>query len=289
MSTSQLSGRRLVTFAAAPAAGANTGCLLEVGAAAPYALFYDNGSALVPIDLQGDWAGRTVTDADAVAATNDNVVYMNSAVAHNFTLNTMPAQPLNKLIEVVPIGTGTVTIVAGSGVTITGALTSRGQGKPISLIQRSLNTWVAIGGNDAVFFSGTAGGTQASIYNGAQAFNTVTVTDNIVNIGGGTYSGGIYTIPAGQGGIYHIIASLRIGDSVGPFNVGVGVDTANTDTPNFYWDTNPNPSTGTNRKTFQYNSKRSFAAGAGLRLFSYSDTNSNPAFWAAALSIHKVG
>ena len=213
---------------------------------------------------------------------------MNSSIAHNFTVNTSPTQPINKLIEVIPVGTGTVTIVAGSGVTISGSLTSRGPGKPISLIQRSLNNWLAIGGNDAVFFSGTAGGTTATIFNGSQAFNTVTVTDNLVNIGGGVYSSGIYTIPAGQGGLYHIIASLRIADSVGPYNIGMGVDTSNADTPNFYWDTNPNPSTGTNRKTFQYNSKRSFSAGAGLRLFNYSDCGS-ASFIAASLSIHKVG
>lgn len=68
---------------------------------------------------------------------------MSSTAVHNLTI---PPNvfPVNCEIEVFQAGTGTVTIVAGLGVTFTGASTLT-QNKKTTLWQQALNTWVVFG------------------------------------------------------------------------------------------------------------------------------------------------
>ncbi len=282
MSAPQYVSKRLVTFASAPAAGQNTGCLLEVGTAAPYSLFFDNGSALVPIDLQGDWAGRTVADTDSAAlrtlAANDNVLYLNYAAAGAFTFSTTPTQPLNKLVEVVPIGTAAVTITAGSGVTFVGPYVSGGNvvttgaGRAISFIQRSANTWQVIGGAPAptpiVAFKTYAGSAQSI----GAGFTTVVLNSTpAINIGGGGWDGTYYTIPVK--GQYHCIATGRGDDAQSRFNLGIGVNTSNMDSSDFFWFVNNTTDSSANRNTMVYDNKVVFNIGDLVRLFMYVDSN----------------
>ena len=271
MSTPQYSGKRLVTFTSAPAAGANTGCLLLIGAAAPYSLFYDNGSALVPLDLQGDWVGRTVMNADGVTAANDNVVFMNNASTQAFTVNATPAFGLNKLLELIPIGAGAVTLTAntGAGVTFEG-LNFSGSSivitRPVSLIQRALNTWRVIGVPDIKY--------QIKVNcsnNVGAGFTTITINSTAFNKGGFVVNGdSTVTIPAT--GLYDCTGTLRGDDNASPRNVGMGIGTSNADSGDFYWDINAQTGSGYNRKTCQYHNIIAFNAGDYVRLFAYVDS-----------------
>lgn len=81
-------------------------------------------------------AGKTITMS--VASANDLTVPPNSSVA--FATGTM--------INVIQIGAGQTTLVAGAGVTVnskSGNLKITGQYSGVSLYKRDTNTWVAIG------------------------------------------------------------------------------------------------------------------------------------------------
>jgi alpha-D-ribose 1-methylphosphonate 5-triphosphate synthase subunit PhnH len=77
------------------------------------------------------------------------MVEMNNASANNLTVppNSSVAFPVGTVIDVLQIGAGQTTIVAGSGVTINYAigLKLRAQWSAASLVKRATNTWVAIG------------------------------------------------------------------------------------------------------------------------------------------------
>lgn len=65
-------------------------------------------------------ATRTVTGADASVQTDDNsIIILNSATPFNFTLDQLTA---SSKISFMNIGAGAVTLIAGSGVTITGSV-----------------------------------------------------------------------------------------------------------------------------------------------------------------------
>ena len=77
------------------------------------------------------------------------MVEMNNASANNLTVppNSSVAFPVGTVIDVLQIGAGQTTIVAGAGVTINNAigLKLRAQWSAATLIKRATNTWVAIG------------------------------------------------------------------------------------------------------------------------------------------------
>lgn len=91
-----------------------------------------------------------LTDADVKA------VEMNSVSSTNVTVppNSSVAFPVGTLITVVQKNTGDVTIVAGSGVTITppagGNLLSPGQGQPMQLWQRATDDWYLWNGGEPI-------------------------------------------------------------------------------------------------------------------------------------------
>ncbi len=81
-------------------------------------------------------AGKTITMS--VASANNLTVPPNSSVA--FATGTM--------INVIQIGAGQTTLVAGAGVTVnskSGNLKITGQYSGVSLYKRDTNTWVAVG------------------------------------------------------------------------------------------------------------------------------------------------
>jgi hypothetical protein len=77
-------------------------------------------------------------------------VEMNNASANNLTVppNSSVAFPVGTIIDLVQIGAGQTTVVAGAGVTISsksGNLKLTGQWSGASLYKRATNTWVLVG------------------------------------------------------------------------------------------------------------------------------------------------
>ena len=90
-------------------------------------------------------ASHTLALADA-----NTVVEMNSSSGTNVTIppNSSVAFPVGTTVEVVQLGTGTVTLVAGSGVTLrtpTGTLTLRARYSTAGLRKRASDEWVVTG------------------------------------------------------------------------------------------------------------------------------------------------
>lgn len=91
--------------------------------------------------------------ASASASIDDlgHLVCMNSGSGLNYTVNQDSAMerplPLNTPILLLNEGAGLITLVAGSGVTITSfkGLVSAGQGAIITLLKRGANTYFAFG------------------------------------------------------------------------------------------------------------------------------------------------
>lgn len=287
MSTAQLSSKKIVTLASAPTPGQNTNALVCVGSS----LFYDNGTALVPLDLQGDWAGRTVTDADATSIASpspDNVVYMSSTAAHSYTLGTGFA--LNKMIDVVQLGTAAVTVLAASGVTLVGpyvvsnAISTKYAGQVLTFIQRGTNTWQVIGGAPLACPVVSWKGFSSNTVNiGAGAFTNISLSE-LYNVGGGYFAYGV-TYVAPYTGLYQTVGALRIQDNAAPINVGIGINSYSGDSSDFYWSTNASPSTGTPRWTFQYGNQMLFYASDQIRLFTYVDSSGGANIVAAMMAI----
>lgn len=77
------------------------------------------------------------------------MVEMSNGSANNLTVppNSSVAFPVGTVIDVLQVGAGQTTIVAGSGVTINYAigLKLRAQWSAATLVKRATNTWVAIG------------------------------------------------------------------------------------------------------------------------------------------------
>ncbi len=79
------------------------------------------------------------------------VIEMNSASATTVTVppNSSVAFPVGTVVEVYRMGSGSVTLVAGSGVTLTvpagSPLTLRVQGSTVGLRKRATNEWVISG------------------------------------------------------------------------------------------------------------------------------------------------
>lgn len=104
----------------------------------------DDGS-LKDVELNTPAASYTLALADA-----GKVVEMNVASANNLTVPPAAsvAFPVGTIIEVLQLGIGQTTIVAGSGVTIRspgGKLKLSGQYSSASLRKRSTNEWVLNG------------------------------------------------------------------------------------------------------------------------------------------------
>lgn len=98
-----------------------------------------------PIAMSTKTTSYTLALVDAFT-----VVEMNSASAQNITVppNASVAFVTNTIIEVCRIGAGTVTLVAGAGVTLRspdGALNLRVQWSSASLRKRATNEWVIAG------------------------------------------------------------------------------------------------------------------------------------------------
>jgi hypothetical protein len=141
------------------------------------------------------------------------------------------------------------------------------------------------GGTDVASFAafvGTYGNTaigEGGYAHEGGAFNTVMISSVSVNIGGGTLSNNLWTVP--QTGTYDVQGKVRFADnSTGgnKYGWGIGMDIANQDSPGFLWRTTPeNPSfTATNRMGEQNRRVMPLTAGQQLRLFAYIDgTNLN--------------
>jgi hypothetical protein len=105
---------------------------------------------------------------------------------------------------------------------------------------------------------------------GAANFNTTTA---------------LYTVPST--GIYMISARVRpTGGFTANQPIGLGVDTASADSPNFKW-TSFGSSSGTPRTSVDYARTDNFTAGAQLRLFMYSETGAIN-IYRASMSIVRI-
>lgn len=104
------------------------------------------GDAFEPSQTLGALNTYTASHV-AIAADAGATVEMNAAGANTFTLP--PGLfPLLARIDVVQLGAGATTLVAGAGVTILsedGNLVLGGRYAGVSLYQRATNVWVAIG------------------------------------------------------------------------------------------------------------------------------------------------
>lgn len=86
-----------------------------------------------------------------VLSDSGEVIEMNSASATTVTVppNATVAFPVGTIVEVYRMGAGTVTLVAGAGVTLTvpsgSPLTLRVQGSTAGLRKRATNEWVVSG------------------------------------------------------------------------------------------------------------------------------------------------
>lgn len=92
---------------------------------------------------------QTGTAYTAVLADADKVVTMTNASASSFTLpqNSDAAIPIGSVIEVVQLGAGLVTFVAGSGATVVGhpGLKLGGQNAVARARKVSINGWIVAG------------------------------------------------------------------------------------------------------------------------------------------------
>jgi hypothetical protein len=108
------------------------------------------GNKAMALNTQTTSYTLVLSDADVKA------VEMNSVSSTNVTVppNSSVAFPVGTLITVVQKNTGDVTIVAGSGVTITppagGNLLSPGQGQPMQLWQRATDDWYLWNGGEPI-------------------------------------------------------------------------------------------------------------------------------------------
>ncbi|GAA1915361.1 hypothetical protein GCM10009775_04820 [Microbacterium aoyamense] len=85
-----------------------------------------------------------------VLADGGNAVSMSNASARTITVppNSTAAFPVGTVIELLRLGSGAVTVVAGSGVTIRtagGLLALRAQYSAASIRKRATNEWVLVG------------------------------------------------------------------------------------------------------------------------------------------------
>jgi hypothetical protein len=126
-------------------------------------------------------------------------------------------------------------------------------------------------------------GTQTVSSNG---FNTIDFgSAPSVNVGGGTYSAGLYTVPAT--GRYLILANVRSGDNISARSLAIAVHTSNADGPWVLWSSFGG--TGSfSRNGVYYQRIDSFTAGDVLRCFIYSD-GSNVDISNAKMTIDRIG
>lgn len=92
---------------------------------------------------------QTGTSYTLVLADAGKAVEMNNAAANTVTIppTSSVAFPVGTVLEVVQVGAGQTTIVAGAGVTLrpAGTLATRAQWATIGLRQRATNEWVVSG------------------------------------------------------------------------------------------------------------------------------------------------
>lgn len=154
MSTAQLTAKKIVTFSSAPSAGANSGGLVIVGSS----LFYDNGTLLVPLDLNYPVA---MLASEALAAGAWINVWNSSG--------TTKAQNANATATAKPVH-GYVLASVSSG------------GTANAYLQAGINT--AVSGMTAgdVYLSGTAGVGSASPMTGSNgSLNLVQLVGVAIN------------------------------------------------------------------------------------------------------------
>jgi hypothetical protein len=94
-------------------------------------------------------ASNKTTDYTLVMGDVGRIIEHNSSTPHTFYVppNSSVAFPLGAMVDVFNVGTGTLTIAGGSGVTMqpSSGLTLA-QYKAATLIKRATNTWAVVGG-----------------------------------------------------------------------------------------------------------------------------------------------
>jgi hypothetical protein len=115
---------------------------------------------------------------------------------------------------------------------------------------------------------------QGNVSTLATSFTTYPLGTVVTNLGGGAWDGTNYIYTTPVSGTYEIVAHIRLADSVGASvnDVGIGVDTANGDSPNVVWQGAVQSAT---RQTMQFTRIAHFAAGSALRMFTYIDGTSS--------------
>jgi hypothetical protein len=132
---------------------------------------------------------------------------------------------------------------------------------------------------------------------GATAFQTLPAAFTTLQLntapsidthGGFSTSTYLYTVPAGQDGVYDIQGKIRpIDATAASLGFGVGIDIANQDTPDFLW-TTTSPSAQSVRRHGSYNSRlMPLVAGQQVRLFGFADAG-NLAIVGASLTIARI-
>jgi len=92
----------------------------------------------------------TITASTTIALTDkDDLLYVNSASNLVITVppNSTAAFNIGDQVHLLRAGTGTLTVAAGTGVTVqrTYGLTLRAQWSSASLIKTATNTWILVG------------------------------------------------------------------------------------------------------------------------------------------------
>lgn len=146
-------------------------------------------NALAEVDAEKTslrWLDNEQTTSYTGALTDINkVVQMNSASALNFTVppNSSVAYPIGTYLLVRQKGAGTVTIVEGSGVTVTepagGSMDTPGQGLSVTLHKTGTNTWDLENGSPV---GGGGGGSVNSVSGTTNRITSTGGTDPVIDI-----------------------------------------------------------------------------------------------------------
>jgi hypothetical protein len=118
----------------------------------------------------------------------------------------------------------------------------------------------------------------------AGSFTTVKMTASTDTGAGFNNTTSIYTIP--ETGTYEICAKVRMADGAPNFSHGVGVDTANQDSPSFQWGNTQSGGSGVNRNGLMNVITRPFNAGDQVRMFTYLEQSNS--LIAASLTMIRV-
>lgn len=110
----------------------------------------NSGEGSTPtIELSDIATNQQTASYTLILSDKNKMVEMNVGSANNLTVppNSSAAFSVGTQINVLQVGTGQTTIVAGSGVTVNGTpgLKLRAQWSSVTLLKRATNTWVVLG------------------------------------------------------------------------------------------------------------------------------------------------